>query len=69
MRIEHRKLEASWEMIYEDTLLDVAAAIAATEISNETQRQSETAAALAKPAAGHSALSLRWALRVPAGIN
>ena len=69
MRIEDRKLEASWEMIYEDTLLDVAAAIAAIEPSNATQQENAAGAAPAKPAAGHSALSLRWALRVPAGIN
>jgi len=59
MRIEDRKLEASWEMIFEDTLLDVAAAIAATEPSKATQHENQTAAAQAKPAMGHSALSLR----------
>jgi len=69
MRIDDHKLEASWEMIYEETLLDVAAAIAATEPSNATEHEKKTATATEKPAPLHSAFSLRWAVRVPAGIN
>jgi len=69
MRIENRNLEASWEIIYEDTLLDVAAAIAATEPSKATQHENQPAEGPAMPAAPHSALALRWAVRVPVGIN
>lgn len=69
MRIEDRRLDASWGLIYEDTLLDVAAAIAATDPPQAIENVNQPAAAQEKLTPAQSALALRWAVRLPAGIN
>jgi hypothetical protein len=59
MKIQTSQLESCWDLILQDTMLDVAAAIAATE--------PEPAASPQEPAAAQPALALRWAVREPIG--
>lgn len=69
MRIEDRRLDASWGMIYEDTLLDVAAAIAATDPAPPVENVSKPPAVPENCQSEQARLALRWAARLPAGIN
>jgi len=82
MRIENQMFDDSWGMIYEDTLLDVAAAIAATEPSRSSEQTgpasitrvtlegSRFAATPVKAAGAAQPENIqRWAVCVSKGIN
>lgn len=59
MKIETAQLESGWDLILQDTLLDVAAAIAATE--------PELAVAPKERVAAQPVLALRWTMRESIG--
>lgn len=58
MKQESLQIASHWDLEFQDTLLDVAAVMAATE--------PQPAVGGAKPAAARFALALHWSLREPA---
>ncbi len=61
MSTNANQLDSYWEVAFQDALLDVAAAVAATEPQAVVFRE-QPPVVVARPA-----LSLRWAVREPVG--
>ena len=59
MSTNANQLDSYWEVAFQDALLDVAAAVAATEPQSVVFRE--------QPPVAQLALSLRWAVREPVG--
>ncbi len=59
MNANSQRLESCWDLVLQDTLLDVAAAVAATEPQSDAEPRKSVAA---KPA-----LTLHWVVREPIG--